>query len=46
MNVHNNAEKGDKDGNIIAAGAGKCKLVCTYDATKKQVTSVEVVPVN
>ncbi|MBQ3025331.1 MAG: hypothetical protein IJD23_08480 [Spirochaetaceae bacterium] len=33
-------------GNIEAAGAGKCKLVCTYDATKKQVTSVEVVPVN
>jgi hypothetical protein len=33
-------------GNVEASGAGKCKLVCTYDAKEGKVTSVEAVPVN
>lgn len=41
--AHNIGQAGD---NIKASGAGRCKLVCTYDAAKKEVTSVEAVPVN
>lgn len=41
---HNIGNAEGKD--IEASGAGKCKLVCTYDAEKGKVTSVEAVPVN
>ena len=41
--AHDIGQAGD---NIKASGAGRCKLVCTYDAAKKEVTSVEAVPVN